>query len=149
MALQGLRAGLRHLGAGVAAVLVTAASGSLVQSQHTVAALRGLGVPVSLGEQLRLSLQDLAGFAPTFAVIVAGGFLIAFVVAALLRRWAHPFPRGRLYALAAAVAVLTALLLMRQLLGLAPIPAMLSPLWLAALVACGALGGAVYARLTR
>lgn len=149
MALTGFRAGLRQLGAGVAAVVVTAASSALVQTQYTIAGLRRLDVPVSMGERLALSLQDLGGFAPTFAMIVAGGFLIAFIVAALLRRWVHPFHRSRLFALAGATAVLTALLLMNHLLGLALIPATLSLPWLAALVACGALGGGAYARLTR
>lgn len=149
MPVSGIRAGARHLGAGVAAVGVTAGSSALLQSQHTVGALGALGVPVSLRERLALSLADLLGFAPTYAVIVAGGFLIAFACAALLRRWVHPFHRGRLYALAGATAVLTALLLMNHLLGLALIPATLSLPWLAVLIGCGALGGAVYARLSR
>ncbi len=139
---------MRHLLAGLAAVGVTAVSSALLQSQHTVGALGALGVPVSLGERLALSLADLLGFAPTYATIVAGGFLIAFPFAALLRRWVHPFHRGRLYALAGATAVLTALLLMNGLLGLALIPATLSWPWLAALIGCGALGGAAYARLS-
>lgn len=148
MANSRIAAVARTLLAGVMAVLVTAVLSSLVQTQFTVSGLQAVSVPVSLGQRLAMSAHDLLGFAPVYAGIVAGGFVIAFLVTAGLRRL-HPFHRVRIHALAGAVAMLTALLLMNHLLGLALIPATLHNVWLALLVLCGALGGAVYARLSQ
>lgn len=133
---------IRVLGRWLLAVLATASSGSMVQTQLNLAELAAMGQSIGLDLRLHTTLLDLARFAPLFAAIVGGGFLIALPLASWLigrgngRRWLAP--------LAGAVALLVALLLMRWLVGLTPIAAARTPIGFAALVACGAFGGWVW-----
>jgi hypothetical protein len=142
------RAVTGFMAAWLSAAVLTAILSAVVQTQHTVAGLRAVGAPVSFGQRLTMTGLDLLNFAPVYAALVAAGFLIAFIVALGLKRlW--PGGRSALFPLAGAAAVATLLGLMNQLLGLALIPATLSAPWWLALVACGALGGVVFARLRR
>lgn len=125
------------------AVSATTVLGTIVQTQFNLYALVELGQQIGPGLWLHTTLLDLVRFAPPFAAIVAGGFLVALPVSSWLcrrgrRRWLQP--------LAGAVAILLALLLMRWLLGLTPIAAARSALGLGALVLAGALGGWVWGR---
>jgi len=130
------------------ATLVTAPTGSVIQTQFNLAAIQAAGAPVPFDLRLLATLQDLVGFAPMLAGIAAGAFLVAFVVAApLVRRW--PRHGAKLYTLAGAVAITTAILLMNALLPITVIGATRSLPGLVALGASGALGGRVYARLAR
>ncbi len=123
----------------LAATLVTAAAGSVIQTQFNLAAITALGVPVPPALRLRTTLQDLAGFAPLLAAVAGAGLLIALPAAAwLVRRLQRP---GLLYTLAGAVAVATAILLMNALLSVTAIGATRSLAGFLALAACGALGG--------
>lgn len=136
----------RHALAWLGATLVTAAAGSIVQTQFNLAAISAAGAPVPFDLRLQATLQDLVGFAPLLAAIAAAGFLVAFVVAArLTRRW--PGRRNGLYTLAGAVAITTPILLMNALLPLTVIGATRSLAGVVALAAAGALGGRVYAWL--
>lgn len=132
----------------LAAVATTAVLGSLVQTQLALAALSGLGVEITTGERLAASGADLLGFAPMYAGIVGAGFLLAFPVAALLTR-RFPSVRQRLHALAGAVAILTALLLMRMLLGLSPVSSARGIGGLALHGLAGAVGGLAFTTLRR
>jgi hypothetical protein len=128
------------------ATLATAATGSIIQTQFNLAAIRAAGAPVPFDLRLQATLQDLVGFAPMLAGIAAVAFLVAFVVAApLVRRW--PRHRDGLYTLAGAVAVTTAILVMNALLPITVIGATRSLPGLVALGASGALGGSVFAWL--
>lgn len=144
--LKSLRAAPRLLLAFLAAILLSAVLGSLVQTQVSLAALSGLGVDIGLAERLRASGADLLGFAPMYAAVVAVAFLLGFPVAALL---GHVLPglRTRLYALAGAVAILTALILMRTLIGLSPIASAREVHGLALHGLAGAVGGLGFAWL--
>lgn len=126
------------------AAMSTSVLGSVVQSQLNLARIVALGGPVTIDVRLATTWHDLIHFAPTFAAIVAAGFLIAFLVAALIVRKA---PRARVFwhALAGATAIATALLLMQYMLGLQPVAAARDGLGLAALAICGAIGGWVHA----
>lgn len=130
-----------------AAVLATALSGSIVQTQLNLAALTALGADIPVAIRLRTSGDDLLGFAPAWAAIVAAGYLIALPLCAWLTRRRPPW-RSALIALAAALAVLTALAAMRLSLGLTAIAAARTASGLMLLALSGALGGWVYARLT-
>lgn len=136
----------RVLLAWLAASAVTTLAASIVQTQFNLHALAGLGVPVPLGLRLQATLSDIAGFGPTFAGIALAGLAIALPVAALVASRA-PAGRAAWMALAGAVAVLTAMLLMRLNFELTPVAAARSPAGLLTLCACGALGGLVAARL--
>lgn len=137
---------LRLLLAWLLAAALAGLLGSIVQTQFSLAALAALDVPVPLGLRLLTTLQDLAGFAPMLALLVAGGFLPAFLVAALLQRW-WPRQRALLYGLAGAAALATILLLMDATLPITAIGAARSPAGIAALVLAGAAGGLAFARL--
>jgi hypothetical protein len=130
------------------ATLATAVTGSIVQTQFNLAAIKAAGAPVPFELRLQATLQDLVGFAPMLAGIAAVAFLVAFVVAGpLVRRW--PGHRDGLYTLAGGVAITTAILLMNALLPITVIGATRSLPGLVALGVSGALGGCVYAGLAR
>ncbi|MES1943635.1 hypothetical protein PC39_05955 [Salinisphaera sp. PC39] len=129
-----------------AAVLATALLGSVVQTQFNLAALQALDAPMPPEVRLRATGADLVGFGPNFAAIVAAGFLAAFVVSGLLARL-RPGARTTLHALAGATAVAVAIQSMIWLFEITPIAAARGVFGFAALAACGALGGWVFARL--
>ncbi|MCG6116846.1 MAG: hypothetical protein MEQ07_01455 [Aquimonas sp.] len=132
----------------VLAVLVTAAASSLIQTLRIHAALVALGAEIPFGLRLQAMASDLWGFAPVYALIVAGGFLIAFAVAGGIRRWARGVGPG-LHIAAGAAAILTALLSMEALLGMSVVAGARDGLGLGLFVAAGALGGAVFARFAK
>jgi hypothetical protein len=137
---------LRILLAWLAATAVTAAAGSIIQTQYNLAAIVALGVPVPAGLRLRTTLQDLVGFAPLLALVTAVGFIIAFRVAAwLARSW--PDRRGLWYPLAGAAALAVALVAMNALLPVTPIGATRWLSGVVALAAAGGLGGWLFGRL--
>ncbi|MFU8896105.1 MAG: hypothetical protein ACNA8J_06935 [Gammaproteobacteria bacterium] len=129
----------------LAATLVTAVAGSIIQTQFNLAAITALGVPVPPALRLQTTLQDLVGFAPMLAAIAGAGLLVALPVAAWLAR--HLQRRTLLYALAGATAIATAILLMNALLPITAIGATRSLAGFLALAACGALGGWTFSRL--
>jgi peptidoglycan/LPS O-acetylase OafA/YrhL len=139
---------LRAVLAFVAAVLTTTVVGSVLQTQINLAAVQALGAQIGPSLRLRTTWDDLLGFAPAWAGIVAAGFLLALPVAAWLgRRW--PAWRPALSVLAGAFAIAVALWLMRLALGLNAVAAARSGSGLLLLALAGALGGWVFARLSR
>lgn len=130
------------------AVLVTTLIGTLIQTQINLAALGEIGVAVDTSTRLATSGADLLGFTPSFGPIVAVGFLIAFLIAALFARW---WPQGKalLYPLAGFVAIITAMLLMAAIFKLTPVAAARSTFGLIALGMSGALGGWTFWQLQR
>lgn len=138
----------RHLVPLLLAWLLAAAWGSVVQTQWNLQALVGLGVEIPLAERIRVTGQDLIGFAPVYAGILAAGWLPALVVAALLARW-WPAGRAPLLAAAAGVGMVAAV---RAVDAVAPMPVFIDatrhlPGLLA--MACGAvIAGWLYASLT-
>ncbi len=134
---------LRWLTAWVAAVLVTALAGSVIQTQFNIARITGLGVDVDVGERLATTWQDLLGFAPLWAMIVAAGLLVALPVAdGLARRW--PALSIPLHALAGFAAPVVALLAMEVMLPGTVIAAARTWTGLVLLSLPGALGGWLY-----
>lgn len=130
------------------AVLVTTLIGTLIQTQINLAALGEIGVAVDTSARLATSGADLLGFTPSFGPIVAVGFLIAFLIAALFARW---WPQGKalLYPLAGFVAIITAMLLMAAIFKLTPVAAARSTFGLIALGMSGALGGWTFWQMQR
>lgn len=134
---------LRWLLAWLVAVLVTAVAGSIVQTQFNIGRIVQLGATVDFGERLETTLQDLAGFAPVWAIIVAAGLLVALLVAGgLARKWPGHAPW--LFALAGFTAPLVALLVMEAMLPVTVVAATRS--WTGALLMSlpGAFGGWLY-----
>jgi hypothetical protein len=87
----------------LAAVLVTTAIGSVIQTQINLAAVQAMGGPVPWGLRLQTTAQDLMGFTPAFAGIVAGAFLFALPAAVWVAPRVRPLPLLGVTALAAAV----------------------------------------------
>ena len=138
-----LRAVLAYLGA----VIVSAVAGSLWQTHRNIAAIEGLGHEVPAGLALRTAVQDLAGFAPTYAALCGAAFLVAFPIAAWLRR---RLDGGRLvlFAVAGAAAILTMLAVMDLTLPVTAIAVARTALGTAGLALAGAAAGAVFAGAT-
>lgn len=129
-----------------AAVVTTSVVGSLVQTQLNLAEIARIYRPVAVAERIETTLFDLGSFGPTWAAVVALGFLVAFVGAGLLAR-SWPARRGLLFPLAGFVAVLTALLVMDAMLPVTVVAAARSVTGLVLLSLAGALGGWVYLRI--
>jgi hypothetical protein len=143
----GARRWPRVLLALVAGWLLAAAWGSVVQTQFNLQALVALGVPVPPGLRALTTLQDLAGFAPVYAGILAAGWLPALGLAAwLAQRW--PAARTALFTTAAGLGMVVAV---RAVDALAPMPVFIDATrgWLGLLImaAGAALGGWLSARL--
>lgn len=137
---------LRTVAAWLAAVVLTTATVSVVQTQFNLAALHALGADISMGTRLLTTRQDLVGFTPSFGPLAAVGLLIAFLATRGLRVWLTGL-HASLYALAGAVAVLTILLALNAAFGITPVAAARGLAGLASLTLCGALGGWLFARL--
>jgi hypothetical protein len=120
----------------------------VVQTQWNLQALVGLGVDIPASERARATWQDLIGFAPVYAGILAAGWLPALPVAAFLaRRW--PAWRSALLAAAAGAGMVAAV---RAIDALAPMPVFIDATrhlsGLLAMATGAVIGGFVYARLT-
>ncbi len=136
---------LRNLVAWLAAVAVTAAAGSVIQTQFNLATIRELGAPIPWNLRLDTTLHDLVHFAPTYALLVSAAFLIALAVSGLLaRRW--PAARTVLHTIAGGAGIATALLVMNSMLPATVIGATRFGTGILALALAGALGGLLYAR---
>jgi hypothetical protein len=127
--------------------LLAAAWGSVVQTQFNLQALVALGVPVPPGLRALTTLQDLAGFAPVYAGILAAGWLPALGLAAwLAQRW--PAARTALFTTAAGIGMVVAV---RAVDALAPMPVFIDATrgWpgLLSMAVGAALGGWLSARL--
>jgi hypothetical protein len=138
----------RHLSTLLLAWVLAATWGSVVQTQWNLQALVGVGVDIPAAERARTTWQDLIGFGPVYAGILAAGWLPALSVAAWLgRRW--PAWRGPLLAAAAGIGMVAAV---RTIDAVAPMPVFIDATrhlpGLLVMAAGAALAGWLYARLT-
>lgn len=131
------------------AVLLASLLASIFQTQTNLAALQALGAPMPLDVRVGTTCLDLLGFAPTFALLNALGFLIALPLATWLAR-RMPLLRWLIFVLAGAAAIWTALALANAL---APMPTLIaadrSPFGTLGLMACGSVGALLFALLGR
>ncbi|SEO72468.1 hypothetical protein SAMN04488052_102400 [Aquisalimonas asiatica] len=145
--MTGMKSAVRYGVAWIGAVAVAAVLGSIVQSQFSMAAIVSLGVEVTPAQWLGVTVRDLFGFAPVWALVVAAALLLAFPVAGLLARRA-PDARMALYFLAGGVGVMCALVIMAAVLPVTPVAAARSPFGMALMALGGAVGGVAFARWT-
>ncbi len=138
----------RRIGSFVLAVAVAYLLAVISASQHVAASLEGMGAEVGFGTRLGMIAHDLGGMATSFLPMIFIGFLVAFAVAALLVRW---LPRGRylLYSIAGAAAIVTIHLALNAAFDITPVAVARSAGGLAVQGLCGAVGGYLYARITR
>jgi hypothetical protein len=134
---------LRWLIAFLAAVVVAALAGSIVQTQFNLASIAALGTEIPIALRVEVTAFDLLSFAPTYAIVAAFALLIALLVAA----WpASVFPGIGLmwYALAGFLGIYTALVCMNAMLPVTVIGAARSAAGMLSLSLAGALGGWLY-----
>lgn len=129
------------------AVLLTAAVGSILQTQFNLAAIAALSEPIGLMTRLQVTAQDLLGFMPLWSLVVALALLPAFTLAAGLYRWTK-WSRLVWFVVAGVAALASALWLLNWVLPITPIAALRSNAGYWAMASSGALGGWLYVRLT-
>lgn len=137
-----------HLWPLLAALVFAAAWGSVVQTQWNLQALIGLGLDIPWSDRLRTTWQDLTGFAPVYAGILAAGWLPALPLAALVAR---RLPKWRMPLLATA-AGLGMVAAVRTVDAVAPMPVFIDATrhlpGLLAMASGAVVAGLLYARLT-
>lgn len=132
----------------ILALLTGSVLGSLVQTQFNLQALQALGVDIGVGTRLQTSAEDLAYFAPIYAVLFGTSFLCSQGLAALVVRRTGSTSRLWLYPLASALGLWLALTMVNAL---APMPTLIAATrgtgGLLAMLATAAIAGWLFARL--
>jgi hypothetical protein len=143
---------MRVILAYIAAVLIAVLLGAAVLSWFDQAGyLAAHGADLSIGERIGWYLQTLKGLAVDvglYPILVAVGLLIAFVVAAIVKRLA-PGLRFWWYAGAGAVAIVTMILVLKGVMGLFVIPGARTVAGIAVQGVVGLIAGGVFAWLSR
>lgn len=135
----------------IVSVLIAYTLASVAHTQQVLAGLLQLGVQIPLGDRLFMFAGDWAGLY-LYLLVIALGFLIAFVTMALMKRIVS-IPAPMLFAIGGALAMLCILVSMRELASLTPIAGARGMLGFSLQCLAGAVGGGVFgvslARLTR
>ena len=131
-----------------AAVAVTAVLAVAASSQFVMAGLRGLGAEIGGAEALRVTVHDVAGMAPLYAIFIATALLLGFLLTGVL--WPRAkLPRPLSYAIGGAAAVAAMLAIMSGVLGIAMVAGARTWAGFATQCAVGALGGLLFAQLSQ
>ena len=138
----------RMIGGFIAAVLVALVAASIAHTHFTIQGLRAVGAEVPPAMALDTVGGDLVGLAPSFGAVIAIALLLGFLVAGLARRFIK-LPRAVAFALAGGAALGTALWLMRLSYEITPLGSARSWAGFLTLCAAGALGGLVFASVSR
>jgi len=133
----------RRLGVWLLSVMVAYLLASVTATLSVISRLTGMGLDVSLGDRVAMTLRDIVGMAGMFLPMVAFALLMAFMTAALLCRWLSRW-RLPLYALAGAVALVTIHLVLHLAFGLTPIAIARTAGGLVLQGLAGAVGGICY-----
>lgn len=136
----------RVSGAFVAAAVLTHVAASALVTQHTLARVVEMGLPVPLDVRLSSTLHDIVGMMSSYLPLIAVGLLIAFGIAALITRMA-PGLRTALFTLAGAAALITANLALQLAFEIVPVASARTVGGLLAQGGAGALGGLLFAVL--
>jgi hypothetical protein len=137
---------LRTAPAWSAAVLVTTAGASMVQSWQVQARLAGLGVNIPPGLAAETAMRDFAGLAVPLLLVFGVALLLGFALAGWLRaRLPRLAPLA--WPLAGFSAVATTLALMQAIMQITPLAGARGPDGFLLFCAAGALGGMVFAWL--
>lgn len=138
----------RLVGGFIAAVLVTVVVACFAHTHFILQGLRAVGADIPSGVALRTAGTDLLGLAPAFGLVIAMALLVGFLVAGFLRRFIK-LSRPIAFALAGGAALATALWLMKLSYAITPIASARTWAGFLALSAAGALGGLVFASVSR
>ncbi len=139
---------IRLILAFVITVAVTSVLAVAASSQFVMAGLRGLGAEIGGGEMARVMVHDVAGMAPLYSMFVAAALLLGFLLTGFL--WPRvKLPRPLSYAIGGGAAIAAMLLIMGAVLGIMMVAGARTPLGFAAQCAVGAVGGLIFAALSR
>jgi len=119
----------------------------VMATQSVVSQLDHMGLPVGIGQRISMTMSDIVGMAGVFLPLITAGFLVAFLVTALLVRWLGQW-KSSLFVLAGALALIAVHLLMKIALGITPVAAARSWGGLLGQGLAGAVGGYLFAALT-
>lgn len=133
----------------VFAIVVTVILASVTQSLFNLWALHSMGVALAPMHWVKTVGADLVGFTPLMVILAGAAFILAFPVASAIVAQLIP-ARLAVFALTGAFAMLAALLLVDYL---TPPPTLIAATrtlaGTASFMVCGAVGGLLYAKLSR
>ena len=140
---------IKRIGAWLASVLAVGILGVIFQTQNVIARLGDLGADVGMGQRLSMTFYDIMHLGSLYTPFIAIALVIAFLAGGLLYRFMK-FGRYIIYLIAGAVAILIMLFLMkRAFFGVHIINGAKDALGISLQVLAGAIGGWVFAHLTR
>lgn len=140
--------GLKWMAAVAIAAVVTMVIGSVISTQRVIGGLGEAGASVGFSERLSMTGYDAVHFGTFYGVFIFIALLIAFAAGALVYRFAKT-GRSVVYITAGATAMLVMLLAMEGVFfGVPIVGGARDALGLIFQVLAGAIGGAVFARLT-
>ena len=132
------------IAAAVAAYLLT----SILGTQFVLADIQSYGLAVSLSDRVMATLHDIYGLIPVLLILVSAAYLVAFVIAALGRRYLGG--RHQYWYMAAGFTSLpVTMMLMKLSMGITPFAAAGSGSGLLLIGLSGLAGGWIFARLTQ
>jgi hypothetical protein len=139
---------IRKLAAYLLAIIVAYLLASITATQSVIARLGEMGVDLNFADRLRMTLHDIAGMAGMFLPMIAAGFLVAFMLTALLCRWLGKRPIA-LYILAGAVALISIHLTLKLAFVITPVAIARTTGGLLIQGVAGAVGAYLYAYTNR
>jgi hypothetical protein len=130
-----------------AAVLATAVCGTAASTQFVLARLQDLGAEIPWATRMRTTLEDLGGMGPTYGLLVAVSFAIAFALVALVTRRGPRRAPPIIHATVGALAVLAMLGVLGFVFGTMPIAGANTAGGVIAQCLAGGIGGYAFGRL--
>lgn len=125
------------------AVIFTFILASLLHSQIVMADLTNVGVEILFKDRLSMSIDDLLGLYPTYGVVIAVSFFIAFIIASQLIKQ-FKLSANIMYCLAGGVGVSVALLAMHPILDITLLASARSSIGFLSQSFAGAMGGWIF-----
>ncbi|MEQ9519357.1 MAG: hypothetical protein RLN89_07945 [Parvibaculum sp.] len=129
-------------------LLVLVVLGSFASTHFVLSGLTNMGVEISAGDRLAMTLQDIVGIAPAYGAIFGLGLLVAFVAARFVTKLA-PSQRKLVFLVAGGTAMAVTLTLFRLAFdGIMPISGARTAPGFIAQIAVGVICGYLFAHLT-
>jgi len=119
---------------------------SVFHSQFVMAELTSVGVNISFNDRLSMSMDDLIGLYPTYAVVIAISLLLAFSIATLFLKFVKYSP-SLMYFISGGLGIIVALLAMHPIIDATLIAGARSAFGFACQALAGAIGGWVFSLL--
>ena len=121
---------------------------SVVGTQIVLADIQSFGLEVSFGDRVSATFHDIAGLAPTLIALIGATFLVAFVIAALCKRYLGG-KRTYWYLAAGFTSIPAALWLIKSIMGVTLFAAARTGPGMLLIAICGLVGASLFIRLTQ